>query len=183
MKIRSKVNILTFSIMVSAFFVACERQEDLNFADFDRNGDGLIQQIEFTEVFTIHYYDDWNLEDDEYLDDEDFYSSVFKVWDENSDDVLSREEWTGGYDYYYGNYVVVVDYEEVDRDQSGQVSIEEYNDWAFGTSFYNDWDTDKDKNLSEAELARGLFNIWDTDNSGTIEKDEFKEFESTYLDI
>lgn len=169
-------------LMVAISFIACDREENLTFNDFDQNNDGLIQKSEFVDVFTANYYDDWNLTDDEYLDDEDFHTTVYHMWDVDDDMMLTRDEWTGGYDYYYGNYVVV-DYEEIDVDADGLISFDEYNDWAYDTHFYADWDYDADTFLSEEELAKGVFENWDVDNSQAIERDEYNDFDMYYLDI
>jgi Ca2+-binding EF-hand superfamily protein len=174
-------SILLLSIFSLAFF-SCEREEELSFADFDNDNDNLIDREEFKETFTANYYDDWNNQDDDYLDDEDFYVSVYDMWDADEDEVLTEEEWIMGYDYYYGDYIVN-DYEAVDVDGDGFIEYAEYNDVLGDSDFFATWDVDASEYLSEEELAEGVFTIWDVDNSGYLERDEYDEFDAYYLDI
>ncbi len=162
--------------------MACDREENLTFQDFDTDNDGFISQQEFEAVFTANYYDDWDREDDDYLDDEDFYYGTYYMWDQDDDELLSEEEWIMGYDHYYGNYIFD-DYEGIDVDGDGFIEYEEYSNVLGDTDYYLNWDADASEYLNEEELATGVFQIWDVDNSGLIEKDEYAQFDSYYLDI
>ena len=65
----------------------------------------------------------------------------------------------------------------------GFIEFTEYEGALADTDFYSDWDTDLDDYLTEEELAMGVFNRWDTDNSGTLDMEEYGDFDSYYLDI
>ncbi len=163
-------------------FVGCDRTTNLAFEDFDKNDNDLISYSEFEEVFTSNYYDDWNQKEDEYLDDEDFYLSVYGIWDLDDDELLSEAEWIEGYDYYYGDYIIQ-GYDAIDIDGDGFIEYVEYKDVLDGTKFFVDWDVDASEYLSEDELAQGVFNIWDLDGDNMLDNDEFYQFDSYYLDI
>lgn len=156
--------------------------DNLTFSDWDENGDGLITRSEFVDRFTANYVDDWNVVDDEHLDDEDFYRTTYGIWDEDDDELLSEQEWMFGYDYYYGDYILD-DYVGIDADGDGFIEYTEYYDALSGTDYYSEWDVDEDMYLNEYELARMVFNNWDYDDSNFIEKDEYEEFDTFYLDI
>jgi Ca2+-binding EF-hand superfamily protein len=171
------------SLFVFLFIAfSCDRTEELTFEDFDTDENNVITEEEFENVFTAHYYDDWNNVDDEYLDDEDFYLSVYDVWDADDDELLDEEEWTMGYDYYYGDYVIS-DYDAIDIDGDGFIEYTEYNDVLVDTDFFVDWDADADDFLNEDELAEGVFHIWDLNNDGMLDREEYIQFDSYYLDI
>lgn len=157
-------------------------QDDLVFEDWDKNGDGLITRSEFVDMFTANYVDDWNVVDDAHLDDEDFYRTSYHIWDEDKDTLLNEQEWMLGYDYYYGDYILD-DYEGIDADGDGYIEYTEYYDALRGNDYYPEWDVDEDMYLNEHELARMVFNNWDYDDSNFIEKDEYEEFDTFYLDI
>ena len=82
-------------------------QDELVFEDWDKNGDGLITRSEFVDRFTANYVNDWNVVDDAHLDDEDFYHATYQMWDEDKDTLLNEQEWMFGYDYYYGDYILI----------------------------------------------------------------------------
>jgi Ca2+-binding EF-hand superfamily protein len=162
--------------------IACNRTSELTFMDFDKDGNNEISKEEFTNVFTANFYDDWNKNDDEYLDDEDFYLTVFEIWDEDNDKLLSKEEWLYGYDYYYGDYIIT-DYDAIDADGDGYVEYAEYASVLDDTDFYLEWDLDASEYLSDKELAEGVFNHWDINKNGTLELNEYSNFDMYYLDI
>jgi hypothetical protein len=162
--------------------IACNRTTNLTFSDFDTNSNNSIEKEEFMEVFTNNFYNDWNNDDNQYLDDEDFYLSVYDIWDTDNDMLLSKDEWFLGYDYYYGDFILT-NYDAIDLDGDGLIDYNEYTGVLRDTEFYTQWDIDASEYLSEEELAAGVFNIWDIDNSNALELDEYTEFDLYYLDI
>ena len=176
------MNIFLLLLIFLLFACTNSRQENLSFKDWDQNQDNLISKIEFEQTFTQNYYQDWNHNDDPYLDDEDFLRSVFYVWDENKDEKLNAEEWVLGYDYFYGDYIID-DFVVVDTDKDGSIDYTEYKTIISPTNMYIDWDQDDNGLIEGNELAFGLFKIWDLDNSQYLELDEYGKFDKYYFDI
>ena len=171
--------IIIFFIIALSF--SCNRNEELTFGDFDKNGNDQIERKEFVDVFVKNYYDDWNNKNNEYLDDEDFYMSTYALWDENNDELLSKEEWSTGYDHYYGQYIND-DFEKLDKNTDGYIDHNEFLNAVARTDIFVDWDIDASKYINEKELAVGVFENWDLDNSNSLERKEFEQFEKYYLD-
>lgn len=172
---------LIFAI-IAGTSISCNRTKDLSFSDFDKDDSSLIEQDEFVEVFTDNFYNDWDDQDDPYLDDEDFYKATFRVWDDDRNEFIDKEEWIIGYDYHYGDYVVV-EFEDIDVDNDGYITYDEYHATIEKTELYEDWDFNDNMEISQTELARNIFDRWDINQSGFIEEDEFNEFDMYYLDI
>ncbi len=156
--------------------------QELKYEDFDKDNDGWIEKEEFKTVFTDYYWDDWNNVDDPYLDDEDFYTFTYNIIDVDNDEMLSLDEWTYGYNYYYGDYLLD-DFTAYDIDGDGFVEYTEYTDPFYDTDFFVSWDVDRDTYLSEEELGERVFERWDTNDTGLMSRAEFKNFKRAYEDI
>lgn len=176
----------TLNYLLAFIFIlgvtSCNRNADLTYADFDINGDSNVTLDEFEEVFAANYYDDWNNDDNEYLDDEDFFMTVYGMWDTDGDKTLSDAEWRMGFDYYYGNYVIY-DYATIDTNNDGFVSWEEFDEAVSDTQFFVSWDADASEYLDKEELGEGVFKIWDLNNNGILDEKEFNKFANYYLDV
>jgi Ca2+-binding EF-hand superfamily protein len=170
-------------LMVLMVAWSCKsKKSDLTFQDWDRNSSGLIEEQEFVAVFDQHYYDDWNREDDKYLDDEDFYQVVFDVWNTDTDSLLSEEEWALAYSEEFNQYVAV-SYDEVDANTDGFIGYDEYFTIISDSEFYDQWDLNSNKRLNSKEIAYHLFHRWDDDGNDAIDTGEFDEFDLYYSEI
>lgn len=171
---------------VSLFFLfmlqACNNKGKLTYGDFDLNNDYLVKIDEFKQVFPKNYYNIWDSNDDQKINNEDFFITIYKIWDIDNDQALSKEEYIKGFDYHYGNYIVE-DFVAIDKNQDNNLTYAEFYDALYQTAFYNDWNLDDDAMISENELALNVFARWDYDNSGSIDLDEFSDFDSYYLQI
>lgn len=172
-----------FSLVVAIVLISSFRPgEELTFSDWDRNDDQLISLSEFTGVFKKLYVDDWNVVDDNYLDDEDFYLATYRIWDINKDELMTKEEWLMGYDHQYGEYMVD-DFVAHDIDGDGHIEYAEFRDALMNTEYYVILDIDADTYLSDEELAAAVFDSWDIDDSNFIEPDEYKLFDAYFRDF
>lgn len=180
MKLRKIWSPLTLAALVLAVFsISCQ---NMSFADFDADGDNAIEQQEFRSVFMDHYTDDWNLKDNAGLDDEDFYNRTYFILDQDNDNLLVRDEWDVGYDYYYGDWLVD-DFIVYDLNRDNYISREEYLEALYDTDYFITWDIDRNTYLSDAELADAVFQTWDTDESGTMNRTEFGRMDLHFEDI
>ncbi len=175
-----------YLILINIFFLATQvfsqPAENLTFQDWDKNNDGIISRYEFVDKFTDNYVDDWDVNDDDHLDDEDFFRKSYIAYDADKDTLLTEKEWLFGYDYNFGEFVVD-DFVAIDINNDGFVEYAEYYAALRKTSYFDTWDVDDDNYLDQFELARLVFNSWDFDDSNFIEIDEYDAFDDYYLDI
>ena len=169
-------------LMITFVLSGCQQKVDFSFEDWDANNDGQIDLPEFTYTFKNNYYDDWDNDNDQYLDDEDFFKVVYRIWDIDGDKLLDEDEWVMGYRDFHGN-TVQVDYKDINIDGNDHVVYKEYMKGMNDADFYSAWDKNNDGNLSDNELATGIFHTWDTNNNGLIEEKEYQKFDAKYEDI
>ncbi len=177
-------NLITTYIFLSAFilFNGCQQTGDLTFEDFDKNNNMYITLDEFQETFSEHYYSKWNPENKESVEEDALLMATYRIWDNDKNDKLSKEEYTMGFDHDYGNYILD-DFKSIDENKDGYIGYNEYSVALQETSFYLDWDIHNDNEINEEDLATRVFSRWDIDQSGLLEIDEFKEFQDYYLKV
>lgn len=101
--------------------------------------------------------DDWDYNDDLYLDNDEFQSALddvgyYDAWNYDGEDYITEDEWNEGVDDFFGAY---------------------HSD-DFGT--FADWDVDGDGLLSDDEFEEGVFKTVDLNDDGQIVDDEFDEW-------
>ena len=70
----------------------------------------------------------------------------------------------------------VGDFDVWDKDNSGVVTMGEWDTGFDRHSVFGSWDSDKDGLLSNKEYGEGLYNSYDLDASGDWNEDEYKAF-------
>lgn len=176
-----RLKIMALLILTQLIMIHPQEEVNLNYGDWDKDANGLISRSEFIEVFSEHYYQDWNIRDDEYFDDEDFYHTSFSMWDTDEDSLLSEDEWGKGIEYFYKENAAK-DFIGADINKDGTIDHDEFVDVLDDTDFFEAWDVDANEHLNELEIARGVFNNWDRDHSNFLDPQEYENFDSYYLD-
>ena len=68
------------------------------------------------------------------------------------------------------------DFDVWDKDNTGVVTVGEWDTGFDKDGLFNRWDSDKDGMLSSDEYGEGLFNSYDADGSGDWNEDEYNTF-------
>ncbi|MFD3004073.1 hypothetical protein ACFS7Z_27225, partial [Pontibacter toksunensis] len=100
---------------------------------------------EFNSTFaSTNYYEDWDTNDDNLLEQNEYNAGLYDTWDVNNDNRLDENEWNTA-----------------------------SNDWGLENETWSEWDTGGDGALDENEFATGLgdnswFGDWDTDDDNML---------------
>ena len=112
----------------------------------------------------------WDENDDNLLDENEFYGSYYDTWDVNDDNILDENEWTTA-SRDYG--VEGQNWADWDVNKDNKLDENEFRTGAAKNNYYRDWDKNQDKMLDEREYSEGIFSTWDADRDGSITNDEY----------
>ncbi len=169
--------LIIFAFSVSTDSVYAKEKMNKKCKDMDRNEDGVITREEW-RVSIDRSFDnhDWNgdgvLSGNEVeagalcgeYDDGGRRSDPFGAFDRNNDGVISRSEWTG----------TVEEFNRLDDDQNGVLSLEEFHERA-GSDRFRELDHNNDGVISRGEWHNTIrsFEELDRNRDGTLNRDEF----------
>ena len=137
------------------------------FADWDADGDGILDESEFADS---GFYDRWDADGIEGLTRSEFgdrYGELgfFDAWAD--DGAVVRDRFGFANDAWFTQW---------DSDASEDLSRLEFTHGAFET-----WDVNDDGLIDSDELNSGVLSAWDRDASGDWSSDEFSDA-SPFLD-
>ena len=172
LKVKTSYSTLA-ALFVSALLLSSCGME---YERWDKDGDG-IDPAEFAATLAATgYFDAWDGDNDNFLNESETYNALFVAMDANENDRLSFEEWAvlrefnqEEIDQEFGEF------SSWDADSSGYVERIELINGLEGNRMYSDMDINNDMLLTEAEFATGLFNAWDRSNDERIDREEFND--------
>lgn len=141
-------------------------------------GANTWDQNRFNTTFaSTNYYEDWDANKDNLLDENEFYGGFYKTWDTNRDNRIDENEWnTASASYGIENETWA------GWDTSGDGALDE-NEFRTGmgrTNYYTNWDADRDNRLNEREYTDGIFGLWDGNNDGVLDENEYAGYNTYY---
>lgn len=170
--------LIIFTFPVSTDLAYAKEKMNKKCRAMDRNNDGVITReewrISIDRSFDNH---DWNrdgvlsgneLEEGapcgKYDYDESRHTDPFSAFDRNNDGVISRSEWRG----------TIEDFNRLDDDQNGVLSLEEFHERA-GKDNFRELDHNNDGVIARNEWhnTSRSFEELDRNGDGTLNRDEF----------
>jgi Ca2+-binding EF-hand superfamily protein len=146
-------------------------QMDVGYVNWDLNGDHLLNNFEFLKGYRkSHYFLTWTSKGNK-LDENQFYTAVFIKLDKNRDDVLTSDEFNSKIDFYY--FDKNANFRLWDEDGNKEITSDEFKGCAGKSELLSMWDTSADKNISDWEVARGMFYLCDLNKDGEVGSLEF----------
>lgn len=174
--------VLAIYILTLAFY-ACESPGYEAYEDWDLDDDTYIDNDEFRDgILGSDYY--YGLFEDANLDFAQLHDAYYDVWDLDNDNAIDQEEWDNAVDVYYENYdeVLYGSFDDWDMNNNGEIDLGEYRAGVGDTGLFTDWDLDKDELINDDEFAQGVYQYWDTNGDGYIEAAEYEEWEPLHSD-
>ncbi|MFD2515972.1 hypothetical protein ACFSRY_19020 [Pontibacter locisalis] len=132
----------------------------------------------FNSTFaSTNYYEDWDLNDDNLLNEDEFTTSFFQTWDTNNDNALVENEWkTAAKDFGIENEDVLT----WDGNFDGVLDEVEFRTGLANNGWYDTWDTNKDNMISEQEYTDGVFMIFDRNDDNVLDDTEYVYYNTYY---
>ena len=151
------------------------------FGDFDSNSDNMIDQDEFSGVYSDSFAK-WDADMNGDLDEREFYDNTFNRLDADMDGNLGEMEWNEGFDNVYGDYLGSRDLEPFDENADNMISSDDYYNGFSQSDFFGSYDSNSDSSMDADEFNESVFNAWDENGEGTLDTSEFDRYRSQYLD-
>lgn len=138
----------------------------------DSDGDGLYDINEFSKAYSKGY-NDWDVDKDGRLDNNEFYNNFYNQLDVNRDGRLTHEEWTAGR-RNYGDHIPADRYSE---NPPQYLSKREFADRFKDTDYYNSYDTNRDGYIDPAEMNQATFFLLDKNRDGKLDGSELENMQ------
>lgn len=127
----------------------------INWEGMDTNEDGDITEEEWdASKAGSSVFDDWDTDDDGYINESEYATGLFGVYDANDDGNITEEEWEMTFNEAWAN-----------------------------DGGYNEWNVDNDPRLNQDEFSAGMFEYYDLNENSVIDKDERQRALRQRLDL
>jgi len=161
-------------IIVGLVTMACTASTKVftSYQDWDSNKDGGIQRAEFVDGYAgSNYFKKWG-KGANFISYDDFLKDAFMSLDKNKDSNLDRGEFESQIDiYYFGT--LSNSFGQWDKNSNGSIEKAEFIDGAKMNKLASLWDIDRDKSISEYEMASGMFDLCNANKDLKVDQQEF----------
>ncbi|MDX5436488.1 MAG: hypothetical protein LPK03_04800, partial [Pontibacter sp.] len=115
-------------------------------------------------------FSEWDANDDDLLDENEFYGGFYDTWDVNDDDFVDEDEWTTATrDYGIENQ----NWSDWDTNADNRLDADEFRTGMGTTTYYTDWDADRNEMINEREYSDGIFGLWDDNDDDLLDNNEY----------
>ena len=147
------------------------------FSDWDEDGNLELTETELTTGATeVGLYDEWDVDNDDLLDEDELYGGLYDTWDLDGDGLIGEDEfgesverWLTEADY---------DFEAWNTDDNDFLHEDEFRAEIAETGLYDTWVGDAE-GIGEEQFYGGYYDVADLDDDDALTEDEFGWFEDT----
>lgn len=137
------------------------------------------EELHNTFALTNHF-EEWDANDDNMLNQEEFYNSLHSIWDTNNDGNIDESEWqAAAADFGMENETLSA----WDTNGDGAVDQSELQAGLAQRNYFSAWDANGDNMISEREYTDRLMAMWDENDSGFLEDSEYSDRYYNYYGI
>lgn len=151
--------------------------------DWDTDTSGDLSRDEWTAGLTSSSaFSDWDADANNSLEAGEFASGLFQQFDADSDGTLTSSEWDDGFDNWYEEQAVDLDFSEWDSDGDGALSENEFKQQYESSGLFDQYRTTTNVDLStdeltEDEFADSMFDWMDSNRDDSLVEDEYTWFQ------
>ncbi len=141
------------------------------FQDLDRNGDGEITRNELRQG-SANIVATWDFNQDGKVTQLEVSRAIYKRFDSNGDESIDEQE----YEAAKGKWIperATATYAEWDGNRDGKLDYFEFAEGLQTAEVSRGFDQNRDMEVTERELANGLFSSLDRDQNGRLDAEEW----------
>lgn len=147
------------------------------FSDWDGDGNLELTEREFTTRATeLGLYDEWDVDNDDLLDEDELYGGLYDTWDLDGDGLIGEDEFGESVERWFTE--TDYDFAAWDADDDGFLDEDEFRAAIAETGLYDTWIGDAE-GIGEEQFYSGYYEVADLDDDDVLTEDEFGWFEDT----
>ncbi len=143
-----------------------------SFSDLDADDDRGIEGEEFVQA-ALRYYDDWDLDEDGRMTEDELIHGMFRAWDEDGSGRIGRDEHEAGMALFFPASPAPA-FWSWDLDGNGRLGRVEVRAGLREAGVFRAYDANADGSISDLELSDLMFSYWDSDGDGRLNAREWR---------
>lgn len=146
------------------------------YAEYDLDRDNRLAMNEFGGWATrAGTYNRWNTTADAGLDEREFGTGMFGLWDRDRGGTLDEAEWTEGVGSMFGEGESYGTFADWDLNRDNALDDNELGQGFNRTGLYGRWDRDRNNMIGENEYNEGWFGLFDRNRDTFLDENEYNE--------
>ena len=149
------------------------------FSDWDQDGNLELTEREFVGGATeLDMFGMWDADDDDLLDEDEFYGGLYDTWDLDADGMIGEDEFSQAADRWLAD-MDIAGFGDWDEDGDGLLNEEEFRAGIAETGLYDSLVAEGDDAIDEDAFYTGYYETLDVDADEALTEDETAWFEDT----
>lgn len=143
------------------------------YQDVDADANLELTDTEFAR-FSGEVYGAWDVDANQQVDRNEFYTGLYNTWDVDNDEFLTEEEYTTGWNAWYGEGYEMTPYADLAGDDA-RLGADEFAAGFEDDELFGEWDTADAGYLDAEGFNRGLYGTWAGEDE-VLAEEEYNEW-------